>query len=101
MNWRSFFVEGGELPLLNGVPLPNPTHVTAATAVATSLLGGALSLGSPYFAQAVASVLTPLQSTVESFNLSSATAGGGDGTRPADNIGKTASEGLPPFDANE
>ena len=82
-----------------GVPL-NPTHVTAATAVASSLVGAAFSLASPAAAAAagqalprVMEALSPLTSYVASHN----SAGRKDGTNPSDYEVKN----LPPFDSNE
>lgn len=82
-----------------GVPL-NPTHVAAASAVASSLVGAAFSLAAPAAAAVagqalprVMDTLTPLQNYVVSGNSS----GMSDGTRPSD----YQVENLPPFDTNE
>jgi len=111
-----FIVDGGgKMP----DSLPQPTHViTAATAVASSLAGAALSLASPAAAAAVAghvlphtqnamtSAFTFLENVVRNTTqqpaaLSGATASTmrGDGTRPSDYTAETAT--LPPFDASD
>ena len=40
-------VDGVDMPTFNGMSMPNPTHVMAASAVASSLAGAALSLAAP------------------------------------------------------
>jgi hypothetical protein len=117
-----FIVDGGTLPfpLSSASSLPHPTHViTAASAVASSLAGAALSLASPVAAAAVAgqflpnsqSALTSAFAFVENVVRGSATQqpaamGGaatstrrGDGTRPSDYTAETTN--LPPFDTTE
>jgi len=84
------------------LPLPSATHLAAATAVASSLAGAALSLAAPSAAaalpRAAASVLTQVQSVWGS----PAGAGGRDGTQPGDYAAPDAFEAdLPPFDASE
>ncbi|KAL3790769.1 hypothetical protein ACHAWO_007686 [Cyclotella atomus] len=81
-----------------GIPL-NPTHVVAASAVASSLVGAALSLAAPTAAAVVGQALpkvmetmSPLQSYFVPNN-----SGVGDGTRPSD----YQVDNLPPFDSNE
>jgi len=94
-------VDGGvTMPFMNGVSLPNPTHVMAASAVASSLAGAALSLAAPS-AAAVAGYVLPrammsLQNVVGSQMNSTNQR---DGTHPSDY--SVATETLPPFDASE
>lgn len=103
-----FVVDGANAPSFNGIPLPNPTHVMAASAVATSLAGAALSLAAPTAAAmaghllpqamiAMQSALTPLQNAVGS--QMGTVNQRGDGTKPSDYA--VATDNLPPFDANE
>eukprot|EP00584_Thalassiosira_punctigera_P024638 CAMPEP_0172552484 /NCGR_PEP_ID=MMETSP1067-20121228/45309_1 /TAXON_ID=265564 ORGANISM="Thalassiosira punctigera, Strain Tpunct2005C2" /NCGR_SAMPLE_ID=MMETSP1067 /ASSEMBLY_ACC=CAM_ASM_000444 /LENGTH=396 /DNA_ID=CAMNT_0013340475 /DNA_START=58 /DNA_END=1248 /DNA_ORIENTATION=+ len=98
-----FIVEEGDLSSLNEVPMPNPTQVMAASAVASSLAGAALSLVAPSLAavaghalpRAMMSVLTPLQNALGSQMITDQR----DGTQPSDYAVKA--EALPPFDASE
>jgi hypothetical protein len=82
-----------------GVPL-NPTHVAAASAVATSLVGAAFSLAAPAAAaiagQALPRVLETL-SPLQEYLFSKNNAGVKDGTKPSD----YQVDNLPPFDTNE
>jgi len=98
-------VNGVNMSSLNGLSLPNPTHVMAASAVASSLAGAALSMAAPSAAavagnvipRAMSSMLTPLQNVVSSqMNTTASTKP--DGTNPSDYI---ATDNLPPFDASE
>lgn len=99
-----FIVDGVQLPSFNGVPLPNPNHVMAASAVASSLAGAALSLAAPSAAavagnilpRVMASVFGPLQNALGSQFTSTKQR---DGTRPSDYA--VVAETLPPFDASE
>ncbi|KAL9191602.1 hypothetical protein ACHAXT_001308 [Thalassiosira profunda] len=92
-------VDGIDVPY----SLPNPTHIMAASAVASSLAGAALSLAAPSAAavaghvlpRAMESVLTPLQNVVGSQMNKQ----GRDLTRPSDYAVDT--DTLPPFDASE
>ncbi|KAL7535975.1 hypothetical protein ACHAXR_006841 [Thalassiosira sp. AJA248-18] len=97
-------VDGPNMPSINGVPLPNRTHVVAASAVVSSLAGAVLSLAAPsaaavaghVFPRAMSSVLTPLQNAVGSqMNTNQ----GRDGTKPSDYA--VVTDTLPPFDASE
>ena len=92
-------VNGVNMSSLNGLSLPNPTHVMAASAVASSLAGAALSMAAPSAAavagnvipRAMSSLMTPLQNVVSSqMNTSTKP----DGTNPSD-------YNLPAFDATE
>lgn len=97
-------VNGVDMPSLNGVPLPTPTHVMAASAVASSLAGAALSLAAPSAAavagqlipRAMSSVMTPIQHVVGSQLGNNKQR---DGTSPNDYVVNT--DTLPPFDASE
>ncbi len=91
-----FIIDG---PSLSGVPLPNPTHVVAASAVASSLAGAALSLAAPTVAAMLPramEALGPLQNTIMNRTLGSSTVG----TQPSD-YQPIDTNNLPPFDANE
>ncbi|KAL7552958.1 hypothetical protein ACHAWF_018455 [Thalassiosira exigua] len=96
-------VDGARAPSFGGIPLPDPTHVAAASAVASSLAGAALSLAAPSAAaaagyalpRAAASVLAPLREAMGS----RAGARGGDGTKPGDYV--AVADDLPPFDSSE
>lgn len=82
-----------------GVPL-NPTHVTAATAVASSLVGAAFSLASPAAAAVAGQALPKVMETLSpltNYVASQNSAGMKDGTKPSD----YEVENLPPFDSNE
>lgn len=104
---------GVSMPSLNGLPLPNPTHVMAASAVASSLAGAALSLVAPSVAAVAGHVLPravlSLQSVVGSgpSYMDSSTNNavnhnhGSDGTRPSDYAAVGETTTLPPFDASE
>jgi rpsU-divergently transcribed protein len=86
-------------PSLSGVPLPNPTHVMAASAVASSLAGAALSLAAPTAAALLPramEALGPLQNAILNSTLGSST----KGTQPSD-YQPIDTNNLPPFDANE
>lgn len=98
-----FVVDGGSsMPSFSGVPLPNPTHVVAASAVASSLAGAALSLAAPSVAAMAGhavpramSMLAPLQDALSS----RMSADQNYGTRPSHYAAEA--EDLPPFDASE
>ena len=98
-------VDGVNMPIIGGVSLPNPTHIMAASAVASSLAGAALSLAAPSAAavagtilsRAMSAVLTPMQNIVGSQMNSNNQ--GMDGTKPSDYAGAT--DALPPFDTSE
>jgi hypothetical protein len=87
----------GGLPI-PGIPL-NPTHVVAASAVASSLVGAALSLAAPTAAAVVGQALPKVMETMSPLQsyFGSNNSGVGDGTRPSD----YQVENLPPFDSNE
>ena len=120
-----FLADGGKMAALSGLSLPSSNQVAAASAVAASLAGAALSLAAPAVAataghalpQAASAVMTPLQSVVASLNLVPVLAEGTarTGTKPSDYMASTDSttatnsstsidddiDSLPPFDANE
>ena len=120
-----FLADGGKLAALNGLSLPSPDQVAAASAVAASLAGAALSLAAPAVAataghalpRAISSVMTPLQSVVASLNMVPVSTGSTSrtGTKPSDYMASTVRttatessssvdddiDSLPPFDANE
>jgi len=99
-------VNGVNISSLNGLSLPTPTHVMAASAVASSLAGAALSMAAPSAAvvagnvipRAMSSLLTPLQNVVAS-QMNDSTSTKRDGTSPSDYTVTT--DNLPPFDASE
>jgi len=92
-------VNGVNMSSLNGLSLPNPTHVMAASAVASSLAGAALSMAAPSAAavagnvipRAMSSLMTPLQNVVAS-QMNTTASAKPDGTRPSD---------YTPFDTSE
>jgi len=91
-----FIIDG---PSLSGVPLPNPSHVMAASSVASSLAGAALSLVAPTAAAMLPramEALGPLQNTI----MNSALGSTKTGTQPSD-YQPIDTNNLPPFDANE
>lgn len=91
-----FIIDG---PSLSGVPMPNPTHVVAASSVASSLAGAALSLAAPTAAAMLPramEALGPLQNTIMNTTLGNSTTG----TQPSD-YQPIDTNNLPPFDANE
>ena len=91
-----FIIDG---PSLSGVPLPNPTHVVAASAVASSLCGAALSLAAPTAAAMLPramEALGPLQNRIMNNTLGNSATG----TQPSD-YQPIDTNNLPPFDANE
>lgn len=99
-------VNGVNMSSLNGLSLPNPTHVMAASAVVSSLAGAALSMAAPSAAavagnvipRAMSSLLIPLQNVVAS-QMNTTTSTERDGTNFSDYT--VATENLPPFDASE
>lgn len=99
-------VDGVDMPTLNGMSLPNPTHVMAASAVASSLAGAALSLAAPSAAavaghvipRAMSSIIAPLQNVASQMGITNNN-NQRDGTKPSDYIVST--DTLPPFDASE
>jgi len=99
-------IVNGDVSSLNGLSLPNPTHVMAASAVVSSLAGAALSMAAPSAAaivgnvipRAMSSLLTPLQNVVAS-QMNNNTSTKRDGTIPSDYT--VATDNLPPFDASE
>ena len=104
-----FIVNGVNVPSsLSELPLPNPTQIAAASAVASSLAGAALSLAAPSAAavagnvipRAMTSVLTPLQDVFAGRSQMMNNNRGRDGTRPSDYT-VVNTETLPPFDASE
>ena len=100
-------VNGVNVSSLNGLSLPNPTHVMAASAVVSSLAGAALSMAAPSVAavagnvipRAMSSLLTPLQNVVSSQMNNNNTNAKRDGTNPNDYVIST--DNLPPFDTSE
>jgi len=100
-------VNGVNVSSLNGLSLPNPTHVMAASAVASSLAGAALSMAAPSAAavagnvipRAMSSLLTPLQNVVAS-QMNTNTSTKRDGTNPSDYTAVSI-DNLPPFDTSE
>jgi len=116
-----FLADGGKLAALSGLSLPSSNQVAAASAVAASLAGAALSLAAPAVAataghalpRAASAVMTPLQSVVASLNMVPVSSTARTGTKPSDYMasmvrttGSVASvdddiDSLPPFDANE
>mmetsp|Transcript_816 Transcript_816/g.1561 ORF Transcript_816/g.1561 Transcript_816/m.1561 type:complete len:429 (-) Transcript_816:104-1390(-) len=99
------------IPIMNGVPLPNLNHMAAASAVAASFAGAALSMAAPTAASLVGYALpkameavSPLQNAITGGVGAVAGGygglngkGGRDGTSPSDYQG----EDLPPFDLEE
>jgi rpsU-divergently transcribed protein len=86
--------------LLSVVLFPNPTHVMAASAVASSLAGAALSLAAPTAAAILPRAIEafgPLQNAIMSRTLGSSPP---KGTQPSD-YQPIDTNNLPPFDANE
>ena len=91
-----FIIDG---PSLSGITLPNPTHVMAASAVASSLAGAVLSLVAPTAAAMLPramEALGPLQNKIMNTTLGSSA----KGTQPSD-YQPIDTNNLPPFDANE
>ena len=87
-------------PSLSGMPLPNPTNIAAASAVASSLAGAALSLATPTVATMLPramEALGPLQNAIINRTLGSNAT---KGTQPRD-YQPIDTNNLPPFDANE
>ncbi|KAL7464970.1 hypothetical protein ACHAXS_005301 [Conticribra weissflogii] len=99
------------IPIMNRVPLPNPTHMAAASAVAASFAGAALSMAAPtaaslagYALPKAMEALGPLQNAITG-GLGSVAGGNSgfngkgkrDGTSPSDYQGGD----LPPFDLEE
>ena len=93
-------VDGVDGPSLSGVPLPNPTHVMAASAVASSLAGAAVSLAAPTVAAMLPramEALGPLQAAIMNSTVASSNP---KGTQPSD-YEPIDTNNLPPFDSNE
>jgi len=96
------------MPSLN-MSFPDPTRVMAASAVASSLAGAALSLAAPSAAavaghvlpRAMSSVLAPIQGLFVAGGRLGGTTDERDGTRPSDYAAVGTQGALPPFDASE
>ena len=93
-------VDGVDGPSLSGLPLPNPTHVMAASAVASSLAGAAVSLAAPTVAAMLPRAMEALGLLQTAIMNSTVASSNPKGTKPSD-YQPIDTNNLPPFDSNE